>query len=204
MVTRLFLMRCLSSLALLAAYGVSGPAQAQPGENGRPLVYVADVAPAAPGLQQDAAALTTALCGAMARDKRVEVMCAPDVRQILEFAAMSSLTGGSSPAVEALERRLAAVAFIVSSTLSRKDAASPVHKDVTGQSAFVLVVAGGPKNPDGDASAPAFDKPTVRLEEVGIGQSTSLLGRLPELTTRLLRSLLTPSAGPMPPPEPLK
>jgi hypothetical protein len=140
----------------------------------------------------------------MARDKRVEVMCAPDVRQILEFAAMSSLTGGSSPVVEALERRLAAVAFIISSALSRKDAASTVRKDAAGQSAFVLVVAGGPKSPDGDPSTPAFDKPTVRFEEVGIGNSTSLLDRLPELSTRLLRPLLTPSAGSMPPPEPLK
>jgi hypothetical protein len=204
MVTRLFLVRCLGGLTLLAASGTVVPAHAQPGENRRPLVYVADVTPAVPGLQQDAGALTTALCGAMARDKRVEVMCAPDVRQILEFAALSSLTGGSSPAVEALESRLAAVAFVVSGGLSRKEAKSPGGKDVTGQSAFVLVVAGGPKNPDGDASAPAFDKPTVRLEEVGIGPSTSLLERLPELTTRLLRTLLTPSAGAMAPPEPLK
>lgn len=202
--TRLFLVRCLSGLALLAAYGTVVPAHAQHGQDRRPLLYVADVTPAAPGLQQDAAALTMALCGTMARDKRVEVMCAPDVRQILEFAAMSSLTGGSSPAGEALERRLAAVAFIVSGSLSRKEEKSPGRKDVAEQSAFVLVVAGGPKNPDGDPSVPAFDKPTVRFEEVGIGQSTSLLGRLPELTTRLLGTLLTPSAGTMAPPEPLK
>jgi len=176
-------------VALLSA----GDASAQTGGAQRPLVFVTDISAATPALQQDAAALTTSLCGALAPDKRIEVMCAPDVRQILEFAAMGSLTGGASPAVESLERRLETVAFVVAGTLTAKE------KDT-----FALVVGAGPRSPSSDVSMPAFEKPTVRFEEVGMGKSTRLLDRLPELAVRLVRPLLAPASVATPPPEPLK
>jgi hypothetical protein len=178
--------------ALVAALGAHGAA-AQTEGGQRPLVFVTDVSATTPALQQDAAALTTSLCGALARDKRIEVMCAPDVRQILEFAAMGSLTGGASPAVESLERRMGTVAFVVAGTLTAKE------KDT-----FVLVVGAGPRSPSSDPSMPAFEKPTVRFEEVGMGKSTRLLDRLPELAVRLMRPLLAPASTATQPPEPLK
>jgi len=72
------------------------------------LVYVNEFTVQDPKLASDAGALTSALCAALARDKRVDVLCAPDVRQLLSFAAASSMMGSTSPATENLERRAAA------------------------------------------------------------------------------------------------
>jgi hypothetical protein len=181
----------LALVVFLVGVGAVGPAMAQ--SSGRPLVFVADVA-APSGLQADAASLTTALCGVLAKDVRVEVLCAPDVKQIMGFAAMGALTGGSSPAVDALERRLAAVTVVVSGTLAQKDTDT-----------FTFVVAAGPRAADGGAQTPAFETPTVRLEETAKGKSGRLLERLPELSARLLKPFVTrPSTSTSAPPEPLK
>jgi len=180
----------LALLALLAGVFAVGPAAAQkPGD--RPLVFVADLSAPVP-LAQDAAALTTSLCGALAKDPRVEVLCAPDVKQILSFAAMGSLTGAPSPAVESLERRLAAVKFVVNGTLAQS------------QDTFTLVVAAGSRVADGGGGTPTFETASVRLEEVAKGRSIRLSERLPELSARLVKPLLAPTTSTTLPPEPLK
>lgn len=164
----------------------------------RPIVFVADIQAATPAVTQDAAAVTTSLCGLLAKDPRVEVLCAPDVKQIMSFAAMGSLTGAPSPAVEVLEKRLAAVKFVVSGTVVQKD------------DAWILVVSSGAASAQADATTPAFETAVVRLEETAKGKSSRLLERLPEMTVRLLKPLLTPTT-PAPstsaatlPPAPLK
>lgn len=157
----------------------------------RPLVFVADVT-AAPGLEADASSLTSSLCGAVARDKRFDVLCAPDVRQILGFAAMSSATGAASPAVEKLQSRLEHVDYVVNGTLNQR------AKDE-----LVFVVVAGPRAADADASAPYTDKVLVKLEEVGTGKSARLLDRLPEIATRIGGALLPASPSTTAPPAPL-
>jgi hypothetical protein len=183
----------LPSLLVAAAIAVvpGAPAAAQK-PAGHPLVFVADVVGPAP-LQQDAAALTTALCGALAKDPRIEVLCAPDVKQIMSFAAMGALTGGSSPAVDSLERRLAAVTWVVNGTLTQQP------------DGFGFVVAAGARLPDGGGGTPSFESASVRLEESVKGKSTRLVERLPELSTKVLKPLLAPTTTTTTaPPEPLK
>ena len=178
----------LALLALLAGTFVAGPAAAQT----RPLIFVADLAAPAP-LSQDAAALTTSLCAMLARDSRVEVLCAPDVKQILHFAAMGAITGAPGPAVESLERRLAAVKFVVNGHLTQHETGAAV------------VVAGGPRRADdGDGSLPILDTVSVRLEAAANGKSTRISERLADLSARLVTSLLAPSTPVSLPPEPLK
>lgn len=180
-------------LVLLAAVASGAPAVAQKPAT-RPIVFVRDIgAPA--GLQPDAASLTTALCGLIAKDPRVDVLCAPDVKQIMGFAAMGALTGASTPAVDALERRLAAVTVVVSGSLAPRDADT-----------IALVVSAGPRSASGDALSPAFEAASVKLEEAVKGKSSRLLERLPELSARVLKPFLTPapSTSTTAPPEPLK
>jgi hypothetical protein len=174
--------------ALLSGLCVVGAAQAQT----RPLIFVADLAAPA-HLTQDAAALTTSLCAMLARDPRIEVLCAPDVKQILDFAAMGALTGAPSPAVERLERRLAAVKFVVNGHLTSHEGGAAV------------VVAGGLRRADGgDFSLPILDSVSVRLEAAANGKSTRLSERLSDLSARLVTSLLAPATSATLPPEPLK
>lgn len=179
------------ALLVLAALCAVVPAAAQKPE--RPLVFVADLSATA-GLQQDAAALTTALCGLLAKDPRIEVLCAPDVKQIMSFAAMGSLTGAPSPAIDTLERRLAAVKYVVNGSLAQRDG-----------DAFVLVVSAGTRVADGGGGTPTFETASVRLEEAAKGKSTRLIERLPELAARLTKPLLAPATtSTTAPPEPLK
>jgi hypothetical protein len=180
-------------LVLSVVVASAAPAVAQK-PAARPLVFVRDIeAPA--GLRPDAASLTTALCGLIAKDPRVEVLCAPDVKQIMDFAAMGALTGAGTPAVDALERRLAAVTVVVSGSLAQRDADT-----------IALVVSAGPRSAGGDALTPAFGAPAIKVEEAVKGKSSRLLERLPELSARVLKPLLTPTptSSSTAPPEPLK
>lgn len=184
-------MRRFLLVPLIGAFAVAPVVVAQT-PAGRPLVFVADVA-AADALQQDAAALTMALCGALAKDPRVEVICAPDVKEIMRFAVMGALTGASSPAADSLERRLAAVAWVVNGTLIQQP-------DGLG-----LVVAAGARTLDDGGVTPVFEAPSARLEEsVKSQRSTRLMERLPELSTKLLKPLLVPTTTKTAPPELLK
>jgi len=178
--------------AVVVALFAATTAVAQAPVADRPLVFVGDVV-AGPGLDGDAASLTSALCGAVAKDKRLDVLCAPDVRQILGFAAMSSATGAVSPAVEKLQARLGSIDYVVNGTLN------PRAKDES-----VLVVVVGPIAEDADASSPYADKVLLKLEEVATGKSGRLLDRLPEITTRIGKAVLpTTSTTTTAPPAPL-
>ncbi len=190
----------LVSSTLLAQSPSSGaPSSGAPSSGARPLVYVTDITAPTPALAKDAAAITTSLCGMIAKDTRVEVLCAPDVKQILSFAAMGALAGTDNPATRSLTQRMEKVDHVVGGTLTS------ATKD--GVTVYTLVVSAG-KNAEGaDAMTPYFDTAIVRFEETSTGKSNPLLARLPELVQRTIKALLAPlvppATPPTTPPEPL-
>jgi hypothetical protein len=189
--------RPASLLVRLAALLVPAVAvAAAPGARAddRVLVYVNDLG--APGaLAADAAALTSALCSALAKDARVEVLCAPDVKQLLAFAATSSMLG-TSPAADRLQQRLESARLVVTGR-------------VAADGDDVVVSAGiGPRAAAADVGAMFFDAAAVELSERAPGKAGALLSRLPTFARRLVDGALTPvtqkaTPTPPPPPEPL-
>ena len=99
----------------------------------RVLVYVDDVVPADKSLAADATALTTALCAAIGKDKRFDVLCAPDVKQILSFAATAAMVGTTGGPGGAVQDRLDRTKHVVSASF-KKDGSN-----------YVMVVKAGPK-----------------------------------------------------------
>jgi hypothetical protein len=158
----------------------------------RPLVFVTDVR-AAPALKAEAELWTTALCAALSQDRRVEVLCAPDVRQILDYAAMGSLSGNEGPAAAALDGRLAAVRIVVTGNLVMKAPGT-----------LALVVAAGPRALAGAGDLPVFEVPTVRVQETVGATTTKPTQQLAALTAKVLHSFLAPKTDLSSPPEPLK
>ena len=190
-------MRFLHCCVAVAAAVVPSLAYAQSGAAAeRVLLYVDDVVTDNPKLHNEVGALTSALCGAVAKDKRVDVLCAPDVKQILGFAAATSMMGSASPAVESVQKRLENVKFVISGTLALRGA------DV------VLTVSGGPPAEGADASALFSDKALVKVEEVTPAAKMKLLDSLPQVAARVIKGLVAPApttnALPIPPPAPLK
>lgn len=195
-------MRLLFSGAVAASFVgaavvafASADARAQSGTTDRVLVYVDDVVPADPKVKQEAAALTSALCGALAKDKRLDVMCAPDVKQILGFAAASSMIGTTSPAVENVQKRLESVKFVVAASLAPR-----------APSDIVFTVQAGPKADNAEASALFSDNAVVKVEEVSPAKQMKLLEKLPDVSSRIIKGILAPAASTSTnaPPAPLK
>lgn len=179
-------MRALFIIAASLTLAAVVHAQAAPAE--RALVYVDDLVTADKALAQDAQALTTSLCAALSKDKRLDVMCGPDVKQILSFAATSAMIGNGASPANAVSERLDKAKHVVQGTL-RKDGAN-----------VVLVIKAGPRA-DGATTAGMFtDKPVVALEEKA-DKSQKLLDRLPALAAKVGGALLTPA--PSAPPAPL-
>jgi hypothetical protein len=176
----------VSGTATLAATA----AFAQPAPVARTLVYVDDVVAADQALSSDAAALTSTLCSALGKDKRLDVLCAPDIRQILGFAATAAMVGSGTGPTGAVMERLDKTQLVVASTL-RKDGAG-----------FVLVVKAGVKGADATAEAMYLDKALVALEQRAGGQRV-LFDALPSLSSKVADGLLKPAAQPAPtPPAP--
>jgi hypothetical protein len=175
-------------LALAFLFGPASSAAAAPPVT----VYVADVAVDDPALAADAKAVGSSLCSALARDKRVDVLCAADVKQLMSFAASSSLLGVDSPATSAIERRLQSARFVVLSRLARE--ATGVH----------LTVTLGPQGAASGAAATNGASPVVTVDERSSGAAVALLERLPALCRRLVEATFAPqSADPtvaLPPP----
>lgn len=168
----------VASLAL-ALVTASSSADAQKSDD-RILIYVDDVVPADKSVAADATALTTALCAAVGKDKRFDVLCAPDVKQILSFAATAAMVGTSGGPGGAVQDRLDRTKHVVSATF-KKDGAS-----------YVMVVKAGPKAADAQATSLYSDKPIIALEERADAQR-KILEKLPALAARVTTALL-PSA----------
>lgn len=186
-------MRALVVIGALAA----STAVAQPAPVARKLVYVDDVVAADQALSSDASALTSTLCSALGKDKRLDVLCAPDIRQILGFAATAAMVGSGTGPTGAVMERLDKTQLVVASTL-RKDGAG-----------FVLVVKAGTKGADATAEAMYLDKALVAFEQRAGGQRV-LFDALPGLAGKVADGLLKPTApqattppAPTPPPAPL-
>jgi hypothetical protein len=174
-------------LTLIALFA-GAPAFAQKSDD-RILIYVDDVVPADKSLAGDSIALTTSLCAAIGADQRFDVLCAPDVKQILAFAATAAMVGTTGNASNMVQDRLDRTKYVVSTSFTK------------GGGAYVLAVKAGPKAADAHATTLYSDKPTVALEEKGDGQR-KILEKLPALAARIAAALLTPTAPP-PPPTPV-
>lgn len=186
-------MRRLVTTSLLLAALLAGVSPARAGEktDDRVLVYVDEVQTVDKALGNDATALTTSLCAALGKDKRIDVLCAPDVKQILSFAATAAMVGTSGGPGGALQERLERTKHVVSAAY-RKEGGS-----------FVLVVKAGPKAADAQAAALFSDKPVIALEEKA-DQPKKILDKLPAVASRVAAALATPATGaPPPPPSPL-
>ena len=180
-------------LPVLAALGAAAPpAAAPPAPAPRTLVYVDDVGAAEQTLASDATALTSTLCAALGKDKRLDVMCAPDIRQILGFAATAAMVGSGTGPTGAVMERLDKTQMVVSSTL-RKEGAG-----------FVLVVKAGIKGADATPEAMYVERGLVAFEQRAATQR-ALLDALGGLAGRVADGLLKPAApvAPAPPPAPL-
>jgi hypothetical protein len=129
---------------IVASLLLSSPVWAQKSDD-RTLIYVDDVAPADKSLAGDANAFTASLCAALSKDKRLDVLCAPDVKQILNFAATAAMIGTQGGPGGGVMDRLDRTKYVVSSSLRKED----------GQ--LVLTVKLGPKSPDASATALYFD-----------------------------------------------
>jgi hypothetical protein len=104
---------CLTGLGLALA---SPHARAGAPSDDRQLVYVDDVQVADKALGADANALTTALCAALGKEKRIDVLCAPDVKQILSFAATAAMVGTTGGPGDAVQARLERTRHVVSAS----------------------------------------------------------------------------------------
>lgn len=166
--------------------GSDSPAQAADAV----LIYVDDVVVADPSLRADAAALTAAMCTALGKDKRIEVLCAPDVKQILGFAATASMVGSSSPALDNLQRRLEDVDHVVAGSLKRDG----------GQ--IVWQVKAGHKAEQAAATALFFSSALVTFDEKAPSTKT-LADRAPSAAERVVPRLLHPEGPVAEPPAPL-
>ena len=166
-------------LGALLAFAVAGGA---PASDDRILVYVDDVQAEKP-LAADANALTTALCAAIAKNKHIDVLCAPDVKQILNFAATAAMVGtnNNSPG-GAIQERLDKTKQVVSASFKKEGGK------------YVLVVKAGPKAADAQAAALYSDKPIIALEERGDGQRV-ILDRVQSLADRISAAIVAPTAA---------
>lgn len=180
--------RVVAVLLPLIAAPVAALAQAK--SDDRILVYVDDVVPADKSVAADATALTTALCAAVGKDKRFDVLCAPDVKQILSFAATAAMVGTTGGPGAAVQDRLDRTKHVVSATF-KKDGGN-----------YVMVVKAGPKAADAQATSLYSDKPLIALEEKADAQR-KILEKLPALASRVTTALLPSSSAPPAPPAPI-
>jgi hypothetical protein len=171
-------MRALFAFALLAAAAARAAAP--------PIVYVNDVVAADPSLATDAEALTSPLCGAMAKDKRVEVLCAADVKQLLAFAATTSMVGTSSPALETLQQRVNSVQFVVSGRLALDKGAK------------VLTMSIGPKDEGSGMGGMAPSSSVLSITEKVGARTAALFDGLPTVARRLIDAAVSPSPASSP------
>lgn len=178
--------------ALAALLLASAPTNAQAASDksaDRKLVYVDEIAVADKALTLEAQALTTSLCASLAKDRRLDVLCAPDVKQILSFAATTAMIGTAGSPTSAIEARLDQVRLVVQGSY-RKEGNS-----------YILVVKAGPRASTASSSALFTEQPVVALEEKADKQP-ALLDRFPAVAHKLTGALLAPP--PPPPPAPVK
>jgi hypothetical protein len=82
-------------------------------------VFVEDVG-VEKGIDMDSKALTSSLCASLMKQKGVEVICAPDVRQLLDFQSQLALIG-KSPAISKIESQIEATPWVIAAEVVRDE-----------------------------------------------------------------------------------
>ena len=140
-------------------------------------------------LEADAAALTGALCSALAKGKRVDVLCAPDMRQLMSFSAAGMMAGGTNDTASTVQSRVQGAAHVVMGAL---------HRDAKG---VILDVKVCPQA-DGVLDE-AICNDAARIQREQQPTARALLERIPALAERLASLALPLAIAPGPPPAPL-
>ena len=125
-------------------------------------VFVEDVG-VEKGIDMDSKALTSSLCASLMKQKGVEVICAPDVRQLLDFQSQLALIG-KSPAISKIEQQIETTPWVISAEVVR-DA-----KRVK------MIVGLHEKGPSEGVFATAGKR--VAFVEERVGKASKLLGRV--------------------------
>lgn len=173
----------VASLAL--SLGLSFAARA---DDGRVPVFISDVA-VDKGVTVDGQALTSTLCSAFGKAARLDVMCAPDVKQLVSFAGQLAMMGKKSPAIEKLEAQMTKVRWVVRAELKKGDKGGlvfhlGVHDKVSGDNG-VFAVAG--------------ERRALFKEPLPDGKTARLLDRIPVLAKQATEQMLASTASPPPP-----
>lgn len=144
-------------------------------------LFVAEIK-ADPALTGDALALTTTLCTALGKSKRVEIACAPDVKQLMSFAATAGLMGLDQGTSGKVAQRLEQTTHVVAGTL-RKDGGT-----------YVLLLSASVKSGDSQGIVIIPGEALVSLEERA-DSPKALLGRLDGAAAKLLAPMGAPGPG---------
>lgn len=129
-------------------------------------------------------AVTPSLCTALEKRPGLTVLCAPDVRQMLEAAGQLAAFGQQSPAAAKLQERLDGAHFVVKSYLRKTDKGMKLLLRLyhSGESAGGMVIPG---------------KPAGRVVELAeSGKLTDLLDGLPGAAARTEKMLYEPRNKP--------
>lgn len=147
------------------------------------VVFVLDV-----DVKQDtgatAGAITPSLCTALENRPGLTVLCAPDVRQMLEAAGQLAAFGQQSPAAAKLQERIGGAHFVVKPYLRKTDRGLKLLLRLyhQGESGGGMVVPG---------------RPAGRIVEVASsGKLGELLDRLDEASARAEKMLYEPRNDP--------
>lgn len=178
----------LRALSLVVGLGLLAPFAARADDDVIP-VYVDQVA-VEKGLTVDGRALTSTLCSALAKEKGLEVMCAPDVEQLVAFSGQLALMGKSSPTLEKLEKQMARVRVVVRGELRKGEGGGlafhvGVHDKVDGDTGGIVLPG---------------ERRSVIREPIPDGKATRLLDRMPALAKQAAAHVRA-SVAPPPPPK---
>ena len=79
----------------------------------------------------------------------------------------------------------------------------PPMRTTSSLASLALLLLASPRAVEADPHSPAFEKATLRLEEVASGSTARLMDRLPEMAARLAKASAPASAEATEPPKPL-
>jgi len=180
-VLALFALPSLSHAALVdddaPASAPTRVAQAKP-----VVVYVQDF-DVDPKLKQDGGGLAATFCGDLAKDKALDVVCAPDVRAHMDIEAYKGLFGnaqaGSAPG---LKKRLGEVTVVVTGELRQGK-----HGVIT-----ILSVYDRDRSMGDELVAPGAFRGKVHVKGIAKGV-TGVLDRFPDFSQRIATLAKRPS-----------
>lgn len=148
------------------------------------VVYVQDF-DVDPKLKQDGGGLAATFCGDLAKDKALDVVCAPDVRAHMDIEAYKGLFGnaqaGSAPG---LKKRLGEVTVVVTGELRQGK-----HGVIT-----ILSVYDRDRSMGDELVAPGHFRGKVHVKGIAKGV-TGVLDKFPEFSRRVASFAKRPPRG---------